>query len=129
MDYLYRGLFFCLKLFILVNKQNSVMSNFNLDINKKYTYADYLNWSFDERVELIKGVIFKMAPAPSVKHQRISTRLLGTLFNYLENNKCNLFHAPFDVRLPIRKNELSDEQIITVVQPDICVICDEKKLE
>jgi Uma2 family endonuclease len=47
----------------------------------------------------------------------------------LKNKPCNLFHAPFDVRLPIKKNELSDEQIITVVQPDICVVCDEAKLE
>lgn len=105
------------------------MSDFNLDLNKKYTYADYLNWSFDETVELIKGVIFKMAPAPSVKHQRVSTRLMGQLYNFLENSPCNLFHAPFDVRLPIRKNEISDDQIITVVQPDICVICDNNKLE
>jgi Uma2 family endonuclease len=105
------------------------MGNFNLDINKNYTYADYLNWSFDETVELIKGVIFKMAPAPSLKHQRTSTRLIGLLYNFFDKKPCNLFHAPFDVRLPVKKNEISDEQIITVVQPDICVVCDEAKLE
>jgi Uma2 family endonuclease len=105
------------------------MGHFNLDINKKYTYADYLNWSFDETIELIKGVIYKIAPAPSLNHQRTSTRLIGLFFNYLKNKPCNLFHAPFDVRLPIKNNELSDEQIITVVQPDICVVCDEAKLE
>ena len=36
-----------------------------IDLSKRYTYADYLTWRFDEMVELIKGKIFRMAPAPS----------------------------------------------------------------
>ena len=43
-----------------------------LDVNKKYTYADYLQWAFKERVELIKGMLFKMSPAPNLFHQKVS---------------------------------------------------------
>ena len=56
------------------------MDNFNLDINKKYTYSDYLNWTFEERIELIKGEIFILASFEGLKHQRISTILIGFRF-------------------------------------------------
>jgi len=95
----------------------------DLDINKVYTYADYLKWDFTERVELIMGKIFKMSPAPGSKHQRLSMNISGQLWSHLKGNKCQVYTAPFDVRLP-RKSK-NDTDIITVVQPDICVICDE----
>ncbi len=98
-----------------------------LDFNKVYTYADYLLWKFEERVELLKGRIFKMSPAPSRKHQSVSSCLHGKMFTLFENRSCELFHAPFDVRL-VRKNK-KDEEITTVVQPDLCVVCDETKLD
>lgn len=97
-----------------------------LDLSGYYTYSDYLTWKFKERVELIKGMIFKMSPAPNLNHQRISMRLSGKLDSYLEDHKCEVFHAPFDVRLPVSRRK---GKIDTVVQPDICVVCDEKKLE
>jgi Uma2 family endonuclease len=99
----------------------------DLDINKTYTYADYLKWTFDERLELIKGKIFKMSPAPGSVHQRISFRLTLWIGNYLEGKSCELFTAPFDVRLPRLSKD--DKEIITVVQPDVCVICDPKKVD
>src|SRR5690606_39235284 len=37
------------------------------------------------------------------------------------------YTAPFDVRLP--KKSRADKEIFTVVQPDICVICDPEKLD
>ncbi|MFC3562604.1 hypothetical protein [Pedobacter jamesrossensis] len=40
-----------------------------IDASLTYSYANYLNWLFDDRVELIKGKIFKMSPAPSRVHQ------------------------------------------------------------
>ncbi|WP_042346398.1 Uma2 family endonuclease, partial [Capnocytophaga canis] len=89
-------------------------------VNGVYTYADYLLWRFEERVELLKGKIFKMSPAPSLKHQRISLNITLFLGNYFKNQKCQLFVAPFDVRLP-KKDEKGDN-IHTVVQPDLCVI-------
>ena len=98
-----------------------------LDFNKKYTYADYLTWQFKERVELIKGRLFKMSPAPNVKHQRIVMDLSVALSVFLRKNKCQVFAAPFDVRLPnLDKN---NSQKYTVVQPDVTVICDESKLD
>ena len=104
----------------------SIVTKFSdLDLNKVYTYADYLTWQFDERVELIKGFIRKMSPAPSRKHQTLSLKLSVLLYNFLDKSKCNLFVAPFDVRLPIP----SKKKDTTVVQPDLCIICDESKLD
>jgi Uma2 family endonuclease len=98
-----------------------------LDLNNVYTYADYLSWKFSERVELIKGKIFKMSPAPSVIHQQVSSNLLGEIRNHIKESPCQVFHAPFDVRLPIKPK--NHEQVDTVVQPDITVICDKSKLD
>jgi Uma2 family endonuclease len=92
-----------------------------------YTYADYLRWTIEERLELIKGKIFKMSPAPSSTHQRVSQWLNKELLLFLDGKKCEVFAAPFDVRLP-RKSK-RDEDIITVVQPDLCVVCDPSKID
>jgi Uma2 family endonuclease len=100
----------------------------DLDLTKTYSYADYLKWTFEERLELIKGKIFKMTPAPASAHQRISLKISAKLFNYLEDKGCQVFYAPFDVRLP-RKGEIEDRKVFTVVQPDVCVICDPEKVD
>ncbi len=97
-----------------------------LDINKKYSYANYLTWRFQERVELIKGRLFKMSPAPARKHQAIVSDLHRQISTFLYKKQCNIYTAPFDVRFPKGKG---DKQIFTVVQPDICVICDKSKLD
>ncbi|RYY07905.1 MAG: Uma2 family endonuclease [Sphingobacteriaceae bacterium] len=99
----------------------------DLDLTKTYTYDDYLKWTFDERLELIKGYVFKMSPAPAEFHQRILTTVGTEIYNYLKRKTCKVYFAPFDVRL-VRKS-LDDKQITTVVQPDICVICDLKKID
>ena len=98
-----------------------------IDMSKTYSYADYLRWEFDERLELIKGKIFTMSPAPDTRHQEISGKISNAIFNYLENKPCKIFTAPFDVRLPRRSKE--DKEIITVLQPDICIICDLTKID
>jgi len=101
-----------------------------LDLNGTYNYADYLTWQFDEALELIKGKIMLMSPAPNVRHQSIATHLTGLLYAYFKNKKCRLFVAPFDVRLYDRKKSiLASQEIHTVVQPDLCVICDPEKLD
>jgi Uma2 family endonuclease len=97
------------------------------DSSISYTYADYLQWKFEERLELFKGRIYKLA-APNTKHQRISFDLASIIGPFLKNQKCQAFCAPFDVRLPI-KNRNRDNEINTVVQPDLCVICDESKID
>jgi Uma2 family endonuclease len=103
------------------------LSQLNLD--GTYSYADYLTWRFDEAVELIKGKIQLMCPAPTVKHQRIS-RDLGYLINtFLCNKNCELFVAPFDVKLyNSKKAKLQNKDVYSVVQPDLCVICDPEKI-
>lgn len=93
----------------------------------RYTYADYLKWTFEEQVELIKGKIFKMSPAPKRVHQKISIDIASKLYNYLKGKPCQVYDAPFDVRLPVKSKKNDD--ITTVVQPDICVICDPSKLD
>ncbi|WP_373494410.1 Uma2 family endonuclease [Aquiflexum sp.] len=93
----------------------------------RYTYADYLTWQMEEMVELIKGKIFRQAAAPRVNHQRVSLKISNELYNFLKGKKCEVFAAPFDVRLPVKSKK--HEDIDTVVQPDICVICDPQKLD
>ena len=92
-----------------------------------YTYADYMQWKFKERLELFRGKVFKMA-APNTQHQMISLKLTHELYNYLQKKECKVFNAPFDIRLPV-KNRKKDDEITTVVQPDICVVCDPKKID
>lgn len=98
-----------------------------LDLNKQYTYADYLTWVFEDRVELIKGWIYKMSPAPKRKHQKVSVKLTFEFMKHLNYCQCEVYEAPFDVRL--KKNKGSDSEIDTVVQPDISVFCDLSKLD
>lgn len=101
-----------------------------LDLNAHYSYADYMTWQFEERIELIKGKISLMCPGPNVKHQRLSWLLSGALFNYFVPHRCQAFAAPFDVRLyDRRKSLLANQEVTTVVQPDLCVICDPDKLD
>lgn len=101
----------------------------DLDLNKTYSYADYLGWFFHERIELIKGKIFKMSPAPNTYHQEISGNLFLKIGYYLANKDCKVFTAPFDVRLPRPSDKVKDEEILSVIQPDITVICDKSKID
>ena len=95
-------------------------------INGLYTYAEYLLWKFEERVELLKGKLFKMS-APSPAHQVVQSNLNIELGLYFRNQKCQIYPAPFDVRLAA-KGETGDA-IHTVVQPDLCVVCDRTKID
>lgn len=100
-----------------------------LDWNGSYTYSDYLTWRFEETVELIKGKLMKMA-APSRRHQQVSWRLSGVFFNVFRQSQCEVYAAPFDVRLLDNQKSLATQQMIySVVQPDLCVICDPSKLD
>lgn len=92
----------------------------------QFTYGDYLQWNDSERWEIIDGVAYNMSPAPTSYHQKISRELTRQLSNFLLGKTCQVFPAPFDVVLP-RTGE-SAEESETVVQPDIVVICDQKKI-
>jgi len=100
-----------------------------LDLNKRYTYADYLTWMDDVRRELIEGFI-KLFPAPRPVHAEVSYNITWNLGAILKKNKgkCKVYYAPFDVRLP-KNGETAHNKIYTVVQPDICVICDLTKID
>ena len=99
----------------------------DLDLTKSYTYADYFSWKFEERVELIKGKIFRMSPAPNRMHQKLAGYIYRKMGNFLEGKPCDVYTAPFDVRIPRKSKD--DKEIITVLQPDVCVICDLEKLD
>jgi Uma2 family endonuclease len=98
----------------------------DIDLSGTYAYADYLRWEFEERLELIKGRIFKMG-GPATLHQQISMNLGFKLHGFLRGKPCKVFAAPFDVRLP--QQSLDEKAIHTVVQPDLCVICDSSKID
>jgi len=97
-----------------------------LDPKQLYTYTDYLSWRFQERVELIRGRLMPMSPSPNTLHQGISRELSLPLFTFFKRSDCQAFSAPFDVRLPV---SLKANETTTVVQPDLCVICDASKLD
>ena len=92
-----------------------------------YTYNEYCSWPDDERWELINGVAYDMSPAPTSSHQRIAGEIFFQIKIYLKKSPCESFIAPFDVMLP--DYPLNDEdEMNTVVQPDISVICDPSKI-
>jgi len=100
-----------------------------LDPNGTYTYADYLTWKFEQTLEIIKGKILPLA-APSRTHQKLSWQLTLAFGNHFKGRRCEAYAAPFDVRLYDRKKSLkADKDIYTVVQPDLCIICDLEKLD
>ncbi|MDR0590210.1 MAG: Uma2 family endonuclease [Spirochaetaceae bacterium] len=94
------------------------------DEGRHFTYADYKAWELDEgeRFELINGTAYALA-APNDFHQAILTELIRQIGNYLRGKPCKVRPAPYDVRLCYAEDESDD----TVVQPDVSVICDEKK--
>jgi Uma2 family endonuclease len=101
----------------------------DLDPGKCYTYADYLTWHFDERVEIIFGKLSLLPSSPGTVHQSASGNFHGFIGQYLRGKPCKIFSAPFDVRLPLPPYKQTDDKIDTVVQPDISVICDLSKLD
>ena len=105
---------------------SKITSLSQLDPDGYYTYQDYLSWKFEDRVELFKGWIAKMSPAPNRRHQAISSALHGLIWSQLRHDTCEVFSAPFDVRLPVSQKKGHSD---TVVQPDIVVICDDSKLD
>ena len=100
----------------------------DLDLNGTYSYADYLQWQFEETIELIKGKAARMSPAPKRIHQKASLNFVPQMITFFKNHPCEIYFAPFDVRLPKNSND-SDKKILTVLQPDICVVCDLSKLD
>ena len=97
-------------------------------LNEKFSYADYLSWPDDEKLEIIEGVAYGMSPEPAREHQRVSAIIFAKIYNFLSGKECEVYFAPFDVRLAETEDAV-DEEIETVVQPDIIVVCDQNKLD
>ena len=95
---------------------------------RHHTYADYLSWPDGECGELINGVAYiREPPAPSRSHQELVGELYFQIRLALEGKPWQAYVAPFDVRLP--KADETDDQIDTVVQPDVLIVCDASKLD
>ncbi|MEH2931023.1 Uma2 family endonuclease [Candidatus Ventrimonas sp. KK005] len=86
------------------------------------TLEQYKNLPENVRAEVFEGQIYCMA-SPSQIHQTILTELLVSIRSYLKKkgNNCQVFPAPFDVKL--------SDQPLTIVQPDIMIVCDKDKLD
>lgn len=93
----------------------------------QYTYADYLTWNDGSRRELIDGEPLLLA-SPSGRHQEISGELFRQLANFLEGKKYRVYSAPLDVRL-FQQEDDRPEDVQTVVQPDLLVVCDPSKID
>ncbi len=109
------------------NNEEQTLEDILKEPSAEYTVQDYLSWQFDEMVELIRGKVFRMSPGPQTKHQRVSGFLFNKIYNLTRQKTCEVFHAPFDVYLPIKHPKTGKPN--TVVQPDITVICDPDKIK
>ncbi|WP_019865945.1 Uma2 family endonuclease [Methylovulum miyakonense] len=92
-----------------------------------YCYDDYLAWSDDVRYELIDGQAYVMSPTLDLVHQDVAGEIYLQARLALKGKPCRAFIAPVDVRLP--KHDEANEQVDTVVQPDVLVVCDNSKLD
>lgn len=95
--------------------------------SERHRYADYLAWPDDCRYELIDGIAYAMAPAPTRKHQIAVGEIYRQVADALDGTPCRPYIAPFDVRLAAAG--ASDDAVDTIVQPDLSVICDRSKLD
>lgn len=93
----------------------------------RYTFADCLTWEENERIEIINGEAFMMAP-PSSIHQEIVAELTRQFGNYLEGKRCKVYPAPFGVRLFERDGD-APEDVDTMVEPDLSIVCDRSKID
>lgn len=98
--------------------------NMNQPPARKVSYKEYLTWLDEPRYEIINGIPI-MHAAPSRQHQQIITRLVGELYAIFKGENCEVYKAPFDVRL----SAAEDDQEYQVVQPDISIVCDQTKLD
>lgn len=88
---------------------------------KYYTVEDFYKIPEEIHAELINGELVYMA-SPSRIHQKILVELITLINHYIKSQKgdCEVYPAPFDVQLWDDKD--------TIIEPDISVICDKKKL-
>jgi Uma2 family endonuclease len=93
-----------------------------------FTYADYCSRTDQIRREIIDGQVYEMTPAPSRSHQDVLRELIIRIGLFLKGKPCKVYPSPFDVRL-LDNPDQEDNQISTIVQPDLTVVCDNSKLD
>ncbi len=69
-----------------------------------------------------------MSPAPTPEHQTILGRLFRKIADITDRTGCMTLVAPLDVRLSDDPSTDEDD-VPTVVQPDISVFCDRSRLD
>jgi len=102
-------------------------TNLALKLEERYTYGDYLLWPDGERWQIIDGIAYDMSPAPILEHQLILNELSRQFSTYLLNKTCIVIPSPVDVIFPKSNKDIKDAE--DVVQPDIIIVCDHKKLQ
>lgn len=95
---------------------------------RMYTYADYLAWSEEERIEIINGTPMLQA-SPSRVHQEILSELHRQIANYLVDKEYKVYPAPFHVVLEPGESTQDQGNKVDVVEPDLTIICDLSKLD
>lgn len=96
------------------------------DLAGNYTARDYLRWTFEGMVELIRGRIYKMSPAPRIDHQKCVGKLYTRFDSFFAGRPCEVFLSPVDVYLVTPGQEKEDTG--NVVQPDLVIVCDNTKV-
>lgn len=86
-----------------------------------YTEEEYENFDNNGLVEFDNGHILLMSP-PTRLHQKLVFHLARTIGNYLDGRPCEVYTAPFNVRLILENSDIKR------VEPDISIICDKSKL-
>ena len=92
-----------------------------------HTYGDYRRWSDEVRCELIDGEVWYWPHTPGIAHQDIAGSLYCQLRNALGDRPEHVLIAPVDVRLP--RGDEADDDVDTVVQPDVLLVCDSTKID
>jgi len=96
--------------------------------SQRHTYGDYLIWSRTSGDELLDGTAYvKEPPSPSWSHQSIVGEIHRQIANALQGTQWRVCLAPLDVRLP--KSNEPDEDVDTVVQPDVFITGDVRKID
>lgn len=94
-------------------------------LEKKYSYQDLLEMDDENHYEIVNGELYLMS-SPKVIHQLLVGELYRQIANYLQGKKCKVFVAPLDVCF---SKETDFRKIWDVVEPDIIIVCDQKKIE
>ncbi len=94
----------------------------------RHTFGESLTWNHGTRAELIDGIAYvREPPAPSRTHQEFVGEPHFQIRRAIEGRACRAYIAPIDVRLP--HSAEADEQIDTVVQPDVLIVSDLTKVD